>query len=457
MTEEFQNPLVNIEVFEEVEETFVDDDDDSSDVKNEKLYAQFCFPEEEPTSIRFKGKKRSFIKSVESLKVLLKKGDGKSLSNVSFRVLDSRKMPHGVEYDIETLKEKDRGVSILKIYGPTPKKGCTVMITKSKEHDAKFVGILATDIIKQLFDKYTSTDGWKNIFEISKIKKPTCQVCNKTFCSEKNLKTHFQKYHQADVIFQCDKCDYTVGNERGLKEHHQDSHVAAFECGKCDFEAATEQVLKDHISEKHETVVKCCKCPFIAENEQHLNEHMTEKHCAILKCEECDFSTELQESLKEHHQQKHETENMDIDNAASVQNDGQKSEEALKAKVIELENRLQNIIREHEQVVDDLTTKFENKKKECESMKAKMEKLVKEDGKQKTEIKKLKEENQKIAMEIGHLQFNNDKVEAEVKSREKLSKMKENTKLLNRIIEKQLDDGIIKNVCSGLYGGSFQE
>ena len=197
------------------------------------------------------------------------------------------------------------------------------------------------------------------------------------------MKTHFQKYHQADVIFQCDKCDYTVGNERGLKEHQQDSHVAAFECGKCDFEAATEQVLKDHISEKHETVVKCCKCPFIAENEQHLNEHMTEKHCAILKCEECDFSTELQESLKEHHQQKHETENMDIDNAASVQNDGQKSEEALKAKVIELENRLQNIIREHEQVVDVLTTKFENKKKECESMKAKMEKLVKEDGKQK--------------------------------------------------------------------------
>ena len=62
-------------------------------------------------------------------------------------------MPHGVEYDIETLKEKDRGVSILKIYGPTPTKGCTVMITKSKEHYAKFVGILATDIIKQLFDK----------------------------------------------------------------------------------------------------------------------------------------------------------------------------------------------------------------------------------------------------------------------------------------------------------------
>ena len=37
---------------------------------------------------------------------MLKIGDGKSLSNVSFRVLDSRKIPHGVEYDIETLKEQ---------------------------------------------------------------------------------------------------------------------------------------------------------------------------------------------------------------------------------------------------------------------------------------------------------------------------------------------------------------
>ena len=99
---------------------------------------------------------------------MLKIGDGKSLSNVSFRVLDSRKMPHGVEYDIETLKEKDSGVSVLKIYGPNPKKGCTVMIMKSKEHDAKFVGILASGIIKQLFDRYTSTDGWKNIFKYRK-------------------------------------------------------------------------------------------------------------------------------------------------------------------------------------------------------------------------------------------------------------------------------------------------
>ena len=148
-------------------------------MNTEKLYSQFSFPDEEPTSVRFKGKNRTFIKAVESLKVLLKKGDCKSLGNVSFRVLDSRKMPHGVEYDVETAKDKERGASILKIYGPNPKKGCTAMISKSKEHDVKFVGILATDIIKQLFDRFAQTDGWKNIFEILKVTKPTCQTCKK--------------------------------------------------------------------------------------------------------------------------------------------------------------------------------------------------------------------------------------------------------------------------------------
>ena len=39
-----------------------------------------------------------------------------------------------------------------------------------------------------------------------------------------------------------------------------------------------------------------------------------------------------------------------------------------------------------------------------------------------------------------------NEAEAEAKSKEKISKIKENTKLFNRIIEKHLDDGIIKNV-----------
>ena len=82
--------------------------------------------------------------------------------------MDTRKMPHGIEYDIECVKNKEKGISVLKIYGPNPKKGCTVMINKSREYENKFVSLLADDIIKFLLDNYELTDGWKSLGEGSK-------------------------------------------------------------------------------------------------------------------------------------------------------------------------------------------------------------------------------------------------------------------------------------------------
>ena len=99
------------------------------------------------------------------------------------------------------------------------------MFTKSKEHDIKFVGILATDIIKQLFDRFAQTDGWKNIFEILKVTKPTCQTCRKSFCSEKNLKTHTQKYHGTESGIKCDDCDFSAENKTSLSDHKQEKHT----------------------------------------------------------------------------------------------------------------------------------------------------------------------------------------------------------------------------------------
>ena len=54
---------------------------------------------------------------------------------------------------------------MLKFYGPNSKSGeCTVMITKSKKHDVKFVKILAIGIIKKMLDKFMSGEGWNTIF-----------------------------------------------------------------------------------------------------------------------------------------------------------------------------------------------------------------------------------------------------------------------------------------------------
>ena len=84
-------------------------------------------------------------------------------------------------------------------------------------------------------------------------------------------------------------------------------------------------------------------------------------------------------------------------------------------------------------------------------LKKKMEKLVKDDRVIKAELNKVKQENEKICAEIGRLQFDKDKVEAQVKAKEKLSKIKENTKLFNRIIQNQIDDGSVVNVDISKY------
>ena len=68
--------------------------------------------------------------------------------------MDARKVPHGIEMDIELSKDKDRGLAVLKIYGPNSKKECTIMINKSKKHDVKYVKILSLEVIKPLLDSF---------------------------------------------------------------------------------------------------------------------------------------------------------------------------------------------------------------------------------------------------------------------------------------------------------------
>ena len=155
MGEENEIPLKDLEGTEDVEDSVLEDDeDDLSGGFTQKLYSYYSFPEEEPMSIRFKGKKPVFVKSVETLNDLLKRGEEGCVNNVTFKVLDDRKMPHGMEYDVVSTKNKERGVSVLKIYGPNQKKGCTIMICKSREHEKKFVSILGNDIIKHLLDNF---------------------------------------------------------------------------------------------------------------------------------------------------------------------------------------------------------------------------------------------------------------------------------------------------------------
>ena len=118
--------MLNIEGVEDIEDSFLDDnEDDSSFSSPQNLYSYYSFPVEEqkPTNDRFEEKHTTFVKSVETLKDLLKRGEGSTVNNVNIKVMYVRTVPHGVEYDIESTKNKDKGISAINIYEPEQKIG----------------------------------------------------------------------------------------------------------------------------------------------------------------------------------------------------------------------------------------------------------------------------------------------------------------------------------------------
>ena len=61
----------------------------------------------------------------------------------------------GLELDIEIVDKGDRGIAVIKLYGPSSKKKeSVVMATKSKGSESKFVIVLAQKNVKPLIYKF---------------------------------------------------------------------------------------------------------------------------------------------------------------------------------------------------------------------------------------------------------------------------------------------------------------
>ena len=115
---------VDPEVTEDIEHenSYADNEDIEEETKTME-YSEHKWPEEpqEPHGFRFKGKS-FFSKATENIKIKLKKGKQKTINNIGVRVLDSRKIPHGTEMDVEAEKGGERGFGVVKIFGPNSKK-----------------------------------------------------------------------------------------------------------------------------------------------------------------------------------------------------------------------------------------------------------------------------------------------------------------------------------------------
>ena len=146
------------------------------------------------------------------------------------------------------------------------------MVCKSREHEDKFVRILANDVIKYLLDTFEATDEWKKLLKFSTFKKPSCLTCKKSFCSEKNLKTHIKKYHTNHTVFKCDVCDIIFEIENDLKDHNEKNHAdnKIIQCVICTITFENENILKTHILKEHtkNKVIKCESCEFAVNDEK---------------------------------------------------------------------------------------------------------------------------------------------------------------------------------------------
>ena len=101
----------------------------------------------------FKGK-RAFNKAIVGLKATMKKGVEHVIEKIKFKALDARNNGAGFEIVIEVTEIGNRGVAILKLFGPNVRKLNVVSVTKSKGSGHEFVIILAEKIVKPLMAKY---------------------------------------------------------------------------------------------------------------------------------------------------------------------------------------------------------------------------------------------------------------------------------------------------------------
>ena len=380
-------------------------------------YNEHSWPAEDPTLYTFKGKKRNFIRAVESLKILMTKGNVKVLGNVTFKVLDSRKKGHGFEYDIEISKDNDRGQAYLKLFGPNSKKEFTIMCSKAKKQDVLFVEVLAYDVIKKLLSSYSIDDAWKNFQEVNKTKSDICKNCNKVFVSERNLKIHIGKYHGDSISCSCKKCEQCTVNNTDLNVHmidiHENNLVDMMDIG--DDIGGTED--KKELDNKMELSEEMgCK----ESNKRNRTAFDSNTPCSSPP-------TKKVQILNSPEAPATDEENIQVPNSSDD------PAEVLKTKLLNLETENLRLLTEN----DNIKKFYDGLKKEV--------------GLNKKELKLLKEENAKMNLEIGTLQYDKDKLEAVYKAENKIKKVKENTKLFNKIIEKQLEDGDIVNIDISKY------
>ena len=146
------------------------EDEDQTETEDEEINIYFEHSVEEvKCEESYKGKKPLFVQCVKSLKKLFtEKGDikGKVINKHNMVVKDARDISYGIEADVEISVGKLKGLTKVKIWGPsksaTKKNQCTIIISRYQNSDPKFATMMSRKIIKPLLESFTKGLGWKD-------------------------------------------------------------------------------------------------------------------------------------------------------------------------------------------------------------------------------------------------------------------------------------------------------
>ena len=111
-----------------------------------------------------------------------------------------------------------------------------------------------------------------------------CEICNKSFKSEVNLKFHFQNVHvNKETDETCEICNETFINSDILKRHIRIVHYEA-KCEFCNKNFSTQGNLKFHINSIHEGLKNhiCETCGKGFSRQHHLRQHIVNVHKGII-------------------------------------------------------------------------------------------------------------------------------------------------------------------------------
>ena len=183
---------------------------------------------------KFRGR-QSFTKAKEGLKDSFTKGSQHEIEGIKFRILDARQK--GVENEIELEVEdnikngiENRGMAIVKLYGPNKRKECVVTVTKSKDSDVIFVQIIAQMVVKPYLNKFLTSENLGQLMDIDiqsdLHKKIICNKCEKIFDTTQGLKIHMSKMHvqQSRSLSKRTLEVYVTNNETIMKNHKKEKH-----------------------------------------------------------------------------------------------------------------------------------------------------------------------------------------------------------------------------------------